>query len=178
MQRRKNLNRHKEAERPNRLRVIMAHPLLVIGLGAAVVGGLLFRSGPKIPPLPSGPRTPTKTDPFPNGPPPPVPVPIPPPPPGGEPPAGVIDPTAKKTALYVDMSRLVPGQTGQTAKAVWEYTAGHPYAGDGGGFDDTPVVWVAPDKSRAAIMWVLHPAYGVEEFTPGKMYWATPLPRS
>lgn len=138
---------------------IMALPLWLLGAAALGGGYLLLKPHP------------TLANPFPDGNRPgPVPVPIPPPNPDGSPPANAV--RLPGVDIVADLSKAVPGRTGQVVPVTWVYLSG-PNAGDGGG-SDIPLAWVAADKSAAAVVWNVDPAYflGDNTFAPGAIYMA------
>lgn len=114
---------------------------------------------------------PTRSNPFPDGKfPPPVPVPVPPP--SANPPAGMLVPQG--IDLVADLTNAVPGVAGQEVPATWEYTSGT-FAGNGGG-GTLPLAWIAPDKTKAAVVWNVDDRYGFSDvFKVGAIYAARPM---
>lgn len=152
------------------------HPALILG-GFAGLAYLALRDNgkPATSPLSDWKPAPdaSKANPFPDGN---MPsnlvIPVPPPAPNNAPPTGVLAAPGVLDSspgavwrLSFDPSMAAPGK--QTA-VMFESTG----TDETGGADAMPVVWVSPDGKQAAIMWVQHPAYGMKEFTAGKMYWA------
>lgn len=139
----------------------MPIPLAVLA-GVALAGYALLKPHP------------TRANPFPDGNPPgPVPVPVPPP---------SVDPPAEMQVLdgvdlVADLSGAVPGQAGQSVPVTWMFTKGPESLVDTGGGTTLPLAWVAPDKSKAAVVWNVHPAYflGDDTFRVGAIYAARPM---
>lgn len=148
-------------------------PILILGALAGL--GLLALRSDKPPTHPASDWKPhpdaSKTDPFPDGNKPAnLELPPPPPKPDGSPPDGVQDPEKLGWRLFFDKSLTTPNKM----TAVYfedKATMGEDVAGA----DALPLVWIAPDGSSAAILWVQHPAYGMKELIPGKLYWAKPM---
>lgn len=116
---------------------------------------------------------PTRANPFPDGKRP-GPVPVPVPAPAVAPPATMN--VLPGVDLVADLSQAVPGQAGQMVPVTWTFTSG-PYAGDAGG-GTLPLAWLAPDKSKAAVVWNVDPAYfggDTSTFKPGAVYAARPM---